>query len=89
MPVRHGELSAVDACGYGVSRTVRTGRERAAGLQSGLGSKRPGDGLLQIGEDAVFHLDVLKRPLKKGDASDGAAGASTRNQMSLDLDDLW
>jgi hypothetical protein len=58
--------------------------------KSAEGSKRESDGFVRIGVDVIFHLDVLKPPLPKGDASDRApAGASTRKQMSLDPDDLW
>ena len=57
--------------------------------KSAEGSKRENDGFVRIGVDVVFHLDVLKPLLPMGDASGGAAGANTKKQMSLDLDDLW
>jgi hypothetical protein len=37
----------------------------------------------------IFHLDVLKPALPKGEASDGSAGVNTKQQMSLDLEDVW
>ncbi|MCI0148905.1 hypothetical protein KNO81_23785 [Paraburkholderia sediminicola] len=37
----------------------------------------------------VFHVDVLKSPLPKGNVSDGAPGADTKKQTSLELDDWW
>ena len=54
----------------------------------GHGPKQANDGFVRIGVDVVFHPDVLKPPLPKGDASDGAPGTNTREQMSLDLEDL-
>ena len=51
--------------------------------------KRENDGFVRLGVHVVFHLDVLKSPLPKGNVSDGAHGANTKKQMSLDLDDLW
>ncbi|KAE8754028.1 hypothetical protein FSO04_42030 [Paraburkholderia madseniana] len=58
-------------------------------MENDLVARRPNDGIVRIGVDVVVHIDVLKSPLPKGDASDGAAGANTKKQMSLDLDDLW
>lgn len=49
--------------------------------------KRENDGFVRLGEDVVFHPDVLKPPLPKGDVPDGAPGANTKKQMSLELDD--
>jgi hypothetical protein len=37
----------------------------------------------------IFHLDELKPALQKGEASDGSPGANTKQQMSLDLEDVW
>lgn len=57
-------------------------------MENDLVARRPNDGIVRIGVDVVVHIDVLKSPLPKGDASDGATGANTKKQMSLDLDDL-
>lgn len=57
--------------------------------KSGDGPQQENDGFVRIGVHVVFHLDVLKPPLPKRDASDGAPGANTKKQMSLELDDLW
>ncbi|WP_035553150.1 MULTISPECIES: hypothetical protein [Burkholderiaceae] len=57
--------------------------------KSAEGSKRENDGFVRLGMDVVFHPDVLKPPMPKGNVSDGAPGASTRKQMSLELDDWW
>ncbi|MDT8843111.1 hypothetical protein ParKJ_37370 [Paraburkholderia fungorum] len=57
--------------------------------KSAEGSKRENDGFVRFGVDVVFHLDVLKPPLPKGNVSDGAPGANTRKQMSLELEDWW
>lgn len=51
--------------------------------------KRESDGFVRLGVDVVFHLDVLKSPLPKGNVSDGAHSANAKKQMSLELDDLW
>ncbi|NPT62481.1 hypothetical protein [Paraburkholderia elongata] len=51
--------------------------------------KRENDGFVQLGVDVVFHLDVLKPPLPKGNVSDGAPGANAKKQISLELDDWW
>jgi hypothetical protein len=53
------------------------------------GSKRENDGFVRLGVDVVFHLDVLKPSLPKGNVSAGAPGANTRKQMSLELEDWW
>ncbi|NPT57172.1 hypothetical protein [Paraburkholderia elongata] len=58
-------------------------------MESGTGPKQPGDGFIQICADAVFHLDVLKMALSRGFAPDAPSDARTKEQMSLDLDDLW
>jgi hypothetical protein len=51
---------------------------------------KPGvDDIVKIGADAVFRIDVLKPTSPKGDAFDGAPGANTKKQMSLELDDSW
>ncbi|MGF6902636.1 hypothetical protein [Paraburkholderia sp. GAS348] len=57
-------------------------------MENDLVARRPNDAIVRIGVDVVVHFDVLKPPLSKRDASDGAAGANTKKQMSLDLDDL-
>ena len=54
--------------------------------KSAEGSKRENDGFVRIGVDVVFHPDVLKPRLPKGDVFDGVAGADTKNQMPLDRD---
>jgi hypothetical protein len=51
--------------------------------------KQGNDGFVRIGVDVIFHLDVLKPPLPKGNVSDGARGANAKKQMSLELDDWW
>jgi hypothetical protein len=89
MPVRHGGLSSLDAG----RRSVNRGAEELAGSiaipKSAEGSKRENDGFVRLGVDVVFHLDVLKPPLPKGNVSDGAPGANAKKQMSLELDDGW
>jgi hypothetical protein len=46
--------------------------------KSAEGSKRESDGFVRIGVDVIFHLDVLKPSLPKGDASDVAKGRCVR-----------
>ncbi|MFM0175630.1 hypothetical protein PQR33_40685 [Paraburkholderia sediminicola] len=58
-------------------------------MENGTGSKQPGDGFVQACADAVFHRDVLKMALPKGPASDARSDATTKEQMSLDRDELW
>ncbi|NPT46392.1 hypothetical protein GNZ12_34715 [Paraburkholderia sp. 1N] len=53
------------------------------------GSKRGNDGFVRICGDVIFHLDVLKLTLPKGDASGAPVNAKVKKQMSLDLEDLW
>jgi hypothetical protein len=89
MPVRRGGLSSLDAGGRCVTRVAEEVVGSIAIPKSADGSKRGNDGFVRIGVDVVFHPDVLKPPLPKGDASDRGPGASTRKQMSLDPDDLW
>ncbi|WP_211708840.1 hypothetical protein [Paraburkholderia aspalathi] len=67
----------------------------AAPVQRNVGDREGGpvperldNGFIRIGVGVLFHLDVLKPPLPKRDASDGAPGANTKKQMSLELDDL-
>jgi hypothetical protein len=55
--------------------------------KSAEGSKRENDGFVRLGVDVVFHLDVLKRPSRRGDVSSGAPDANTKKQMPLELDD--
>lgn len=68
---------------------AEAGHDSRAGLENGTGPKQPGDGFIQICADAVLHLDVLKMALPKGFASDAPSDGRTKEQMSLDLDDLW
>jgi hypothetical protein len=49
--------------------------------------KQENDGFVRLGVDVVFHLDVLKRPSRRGDVSSGAPDANTKKQMPLELDD--
>ncbi|OAJ53672.1 hypothetical protein A6V36_36145 [Paraburkholderia ginsengiterrae] len=72
-----------------MSRTGQAGHDSRAGLEHGTGQKQPGGGFIQICADAVFHLDVLTMASPKGFASDAPSDARTKEQMSLDLDDLW
>jgi hypothetical protein len=72
-----------------VNRAAQEGECSVALPQSGLVPKQPNDGFVRIGGAVVFHLDVLKSPLPKGDASGGTPGANPKKQMLLDLDDLW
>ncbi|CAB3780257.1 hypothetical protein [Paraburkholderia caffeinilytica] len=51
--------------------------------------KQENDGFVRLGVDLVFHLDVLKPWMPKAAVSDGASGANTKKQMSLELDDWW
>jgi hypothetical protein len=55
---------------------------------SGFHAQRPDDGVVRIGVDAIFHLDVLKLTAPKVDGSDAPFGGKTKRQMSLDLEDL-
>ncbi|WP_167378544.1 hypothetical protein [Paraburkholderia aspalathi] len=58
-------------------------------MENGTGPKQPGNGFVRACADAVFHRDVLKMALPKGSASDAHSDATTKEQMSLDLDELW
>ncbi|MFM0016249.1 hypothetical protein PQR46_43610 [Paraburkholderia sediminicola] len=58
-------------------------------MENGPGPQQPGDGFIRISADAVFHRDVLKMALPKGSASDARSDTTTKEQMSLDLDELW
>jgi hypothetical protein len=57
--------------------------------KSAEGPKQGNDGFVRLGVDVVFHLDVLKPPLPKGNVSDSAPGTNAKKQMSLELDDGW
>lgn len=46
------------------------------------------DGIVRIGVGVIFHLYVLKPPLPTQNASGKVHRANTKEQMSLDLDDL-
>ena len=89
MPVRHGGLSALDAGGRRVNRVAEEVVGSIAIPKSAEGSKRGNDGFVRISGDVVFHLDVLKLTLRKGDASDTPLIARAKKQMSLNLEDLW
>ena len=72
-----------------MNRTVRKGEGSVADPENGPGPNQPDDGFVQICGDVVFHLDVLKLTLRKGDASDAPFNAKAKKQMSLDLENLW
>jgi hypothetical protein len=72
-----------------MSRTAPAGEMGDAIPTTGHAPRPQPDGFVRIGGGVVFHLDVLKVTLPEGDASDGAAGANAKKQVSLDLDDLW
>lgn len=72
-----------------MNKVAQDGEGSVAIPRSGHAAEHERDGVARIGVAAVFHLDVLKVTLPEGDASDGAAGANPKKQVSLDLDDLW
>ena len=70
----------------------RAAQEIGGGIgipERGHHPRQENDGFFRIGVDMTLHLDVLKNTLPKEDVSDGASGAGTTKQMSLDLEDLW
>jgi hypothetical protein len=72
-----------------VNRVAQEGEGSVAIPASGRAPEPGNAGFVRISVDVVFHLDVLKPPLPKGDASGGVPGACTKQQMSLDVEDLW
>jgi hypothetical protein len=89
MPVRHGRLSSLDASGRCVNRVAEEVVGSIAIPKNAEGSKQGNDCFVRICGDAVFHLDVLKLTLRKGDAFDAPFNAKAKKQMSLNLEDFW
>jgi hypothetical protein len=50
--------------------------------------KSSADGIVRIGEGVFFHRDALAPPLPTSAVSGEVDRADTKQQMSLDLDDL-
>jgi hypothetical protein len=84
-----GELSSVDAGGCRVTEPVDGVGGSDVTWKSGNAAKPSADGMVRIDVGVVFHLDVLKPSLPTEQASDAVHCAHTKEQMSLDLEDLW
>lgn len=72
-----------------MNREAQEGERSVAPPESAFTTNRPHACFVRICVDVVFHFDVLKPTSPEGEASGGRPGDKTKNQMSLDLDDLW
>ncbi|SOE98813.1 hypothetical protein SAMN05446635_6796 [Burkholderia sp. OK233] len=88
MPVCRCGLSSIDGGGRSVIMVAAEVDGSIAMLNSGDAPKLESDDTVRIGVDVVFNLDVLKPSLPTEPASGEVHRANTKEQMSLDLEDL-
>ena len=82
-------MLSVDAGGCRVSELVDEVGNSPAASKSGNALKPSVNAIVRIGVEVALHFDVLKPALPTQNTSGEVHRANTKEQLSLDREDLW